>query len=180
MGKVEEVDECAALVVLGAKEEETKLEASPVVDRTKLGKLVRSSTPALIASTGKRQKRFEDTSDDDEEDLVRPLKIFRGEHTNVHFRKVKEQASPLETLPEDLVANCLSFLGGVEDRFALQCTSKLFWRISSTDAMMIGVSVGGDPVTGENGLLQEEETPVTAAEKLTPYCVAGNLEAIYM
>ena len=79
MGKVEEVDECAALVVLGAKEEETKLEASPVVDRTKLGKLVRSSTPALIASTGKRQKRFEDTSDDDEEDLDEALGLTGDE-----------------------------------------------------------------------------------------------------
>ena len=175
MGKVEEVEECAAaLGPLGTKEvEEIKPVASPVV-------MARSSTPALIASTGKRQNRFEDASDDDDEDLVRPSKIFRGEHKIVYLRTVRKLTSPLETLPEDLVANCLSFLGGVEDRFALQCTSKQFRRISSTDAMTIGVSVGGDPVTGENGLLQEGDTPITAAEKLTPYCVAGNLEALYM
>lgn len=168
MGKVEE--ECAAQ---GGKEEE---EPSPVVRKRVLQ---RTTTPALIASTGKRQNREEETSDDEEE-VVRPVKIFRGEYKNIHRRPVQKKASPLEALPDDLVANCLSFLGGAEDRFALQSTSKQFRRISNTDAMLIGVSVGGDPVTGENGLLQEDDTPITAAEKLTPYCVAGNLEAIYM
>jgi len=169
MGKVEE--ECVAVV---GKEEASP---SPVLVRKRV--LHRAATPALIASTGKRQNRQEETSDDEEE-VVRPVKIFRGEHKNIHRRPVKKKASPLEALPEDLVANCLSFLGGAEDRFALQCTSKQFRRISDTDAMMIGVSVGGDPVTGENGLLQEDDTPITAAEKLTPYCMAGNLEALYM
>ena len=172
MGKVEEEEECAAL---GGKQEEQQ-QTSPAVVRKRV--LLRTTTPALIMSTGKRQT--EDASDNDDADLIRPVKIFRGEHRNVHLRPVKERVSPLEALPEDVVANCLSFLGGVEDRFALQCTSKQFLRVSITDAMLIGVSVGGDPVTGKNGLLLEDDTPISAAEKLTPYCMAGNLEALYM
>lgn len=169
--------EAQASVVVAAAAVREK-EASPVVARKRV--LHRTSPPALI-STGKRQNPLEDDLEDNE-DMVRPTKIFRGERQNVYYRpkKEKKKATPLEQLPADLVANCLSFLGGAEDRFALQCTSKQFQRISNTDAMTIGVSVGGDPVTGVNGLLQEDDTPVTAAEKLTPFCRAGNLEALYM
>lgn len=88
--------------------------------------------------------------------------------------------SPLRKLPEDVVAHCLSFLGGVEDRFALQCTSKQFRRISNTEALLRNVAVGGDKQTGLHGIIQDEDTPESASEHLAPYAEAGNLEAIYM
>ena len=86
----------------------------------------------------------------------------------------------LTDLPEDLISNCLSFLGGVEDRFALQCTSKQFQRISNSDEMLIGIQVGGDKVTGLHGIVSEKDTPITASDNLAPFALAGNLEAIYM
>jgi hypothetical protein len=46
--------------------------------------------------------------------------------------------------------------------------------------MMQHVAVAGDRETGMRGILQEHDTPETAAVALTPFCQAGNLEAIYM
>lgn len=46
--------------------------------------------------------------------------------------------------------------------------------------MLIGIEVGGDRSTGLNGILQEDDTPETAVDKLDPYLQAGNLEAMYM
>lgn len=84
------------------------------------------------------------------------------------------------SLPEDLISQCLSFLGGVEDRYALQCTSRQFRRISNSDEMLIGIQVGGDKDTGLNGIITEKDTPETASANLGPFAMAGNLEAIYM
>jgi hypothetical protein len=83
-------------------------------------------------------------------------------------------------LPEDVLAHCLSFLNSTEDRFALQCTSRQFRRISNSDEMMIGIQVGGDCSTGLHGIIQDNDTPDTAADKLMPFAMAGNLEAVYM
>jgi hypothetical protein len=88
--------------------------------------------------------------------------------------------SPLSLLPEDVLAHCLSFLGGVQDRHALQCTNKQFRRISNTDEMLLGIQVGGDKQTGLHGIISEKDTPVTASAALEPFASAGNLEAIYM
>lgn len=95
-------------------------------------------------------------------------------------RKIKDKSTPLEKLPEDIVAHCLSFLNSTEDRFALQCTSKQFQRLSNTDEMLIGIEVGGDRNTGKHGIIREHDTPDSASDKLTPFAVAGNLEALYM
>jgi len=92
----------------------------------------------------------------------------------------KDQTCPLAQLPEDVLAHCLSFCSGVEDRFALQCTSKQFRRISNSDEMMIGIQVGGDKKTGLHGIISETDTPESSACNLLPYARAGNLEAIYM
>jgi hypothetical protein len=154
-------------------------------------RLRRTSTPSLI-STGKRHAAIE-IPGDSSEDLLRPVKFFRGATQKICLsistaqpqQLQKEEpkqvvSSPLELLPEDVVAHALSFLGSVEDRFSLQCTSKQFQRVSSTPAMMIGVDVGGDRSTGLNGIILETDTPETVSVKLTPFAVAGNLEALYM
>lgn len=94
--------------------------------------------------------------------------------------KKKDLSCPLAQLPEDVLAHCLSFCSGVEDRFPLQCTSKQFRRISNSDEMMIGIQVGGDKKTGLHGIISETDTPESSACNLLPYARAGNLEAIYM
>lgn len=91
-----------------------------------------------------------------------------------------KKKSPLELLPDDVLAHCLSFVSGTEDRFALQCTSKQFQKLSNSDEMLIGIEVGGDRSTGKNGIIRDNDTPDSAADKLTPFAVAGNLEALYM
>jgi len=103
MGKPEVVSSSVVVEVAAADEKE----ASPVARKRVL---LRTATPALISSTGKRQNRLDDDLEDNE-DMLRPTKIFREERQNVYYRpKEKKKATPLEQLPEDLVANCLSFL----------------------------------------------------------------------
>jgi hypothetical protein len=136
-----------------------------------------SRTPTLISTP---------RSADSDDDEVRPIKRFRGERRVVPIAPAAQKKdpptpkSPLSTLPEDVVAHCLSFLGSVEDRFALQTTSKQFHRISSSDNMMANIQVGGDRETGLHGIIQEVDTPDTSSEKLDPFARAGNLEAMYM
>ena len=89
----------------------------------------------------------------------------------------KEEPSYFAKLPEDAVAHVLSFCSDVSDRFALQCTSKQFQRISNSDKMRSGIEVGGDKKTGLHGIISETDT---AATSLMPFARAGNLEAIYM
>jgi hypothetical protein len=86
----------------------------------------------------------------------------------------------LRTVPEEVVGYVLSFLGSTEDRFALQTTCTQFKRISDTDDMLVNVKLGGYLETGKNGIIQEEYTAATAADALTPFARAGNVEAIYM
>jgi hypothetical protein len=92
----------------------------------------------------------------------------------------KAVVSPLAQLPEDVLAHCLSFCSGVESRFAVQCTSQQFRRISNADEMMIGIAVGGDKKTGLHGIISETDTPESSSDHLLSYARAGNLEAIYM
>jgi hypothetical protein len=144
-----------------------------------------SRTPTLISTP---QASDVSEPEDRDEDEVRPVKRFRGERRVLLVApspQKKEREPPksplsLQSLPEDVLAHCLSFLGSVEDRFSLQCTSKQFNKISSTDAMMANIQVGGDRNTGLHGIIQEHDTPETASESLTPYARAGNLEAMYM
>jgi len=83
-------------------------------------------------------------------------------------------------IPDEVVGHCLSFLGSTEHRFALQTTCQQFHRISNSDAMLVGVTLGGDTETERNGIIQEHDTAATAAAALTPFARAGNLEAVYM
>jgi len=95
-------------------------------------------------------------------------------------KKVEKPVSPLKKLPEDVLAHCMSFLGGVEDRYALQCTSKQFRKLSNEPEMLERVQVGGDRSTGLHGVIQETDCPDSAQDALAPFAEAGNLEAIYM
>ena len=140
---------------------------------------------------------------DDDSTTLRPQKMFRGtahyklrlvvlddstENRDSTAAARREDAkrtktlseTPLDLLPEDIMALTLSFVSDVSDRFALQCTSKQFHRITRTPMMMKHVNVGGDPVTGKNGIILETDTKDTAAQRLVPYAASGNLEAIYM
>jgi hypothetical protein len=150
--------------------------AASVIENSSSRKRARGSRTPTLVSTKRHIP--------DSEAELRPLKIFRGASRNILVTSVTKEvpiaSSPLESLPEDVVAHCLSFVGGVEDRFALQCTSKQFKNISDSDDMMLQVNVGGDRKTGMNGIILETDTPVTAADKLTPFALAGNLEALYM
>lgn len=92
----------------------------------------------------------------------------------------QKKTAPLNTLPEDTLAHCLSFLNSSSDRFALQNTNRQFRRISNRKEMLKDVEVGGDQETGYGGIIQEEDTPKTAEKALTPFCEAGNQQAIYM
>lgn len=127
------------------------------------------TTPGPLGS----RKRCRDTSgpflrEEPAEDLPRPIKFFRGATRIVPVAP----PGPLENLPEDVVRRCLSFVGGVGDRFAIQCTSKQFHRLSNGDDTLRMVDV-------ENIIL-DEDTVESVMKKLTPYAQAGNLKALYM
>jgi len=142
-----------------------------------------SRTPTLVST-----RRHTDVRDSDPDEDLRPVKRFRGERKVVPIaaqveeekQKDAQPQSPLSLLPEDVTAHCLSFLGSAEDRFALQCTSKQFRRISNSEDMLKNVEVGGDKDTGMHGIIQEHDTLETASKALLPFAEAGNLEAIYM
>ncbi|CAB9508791.1 zinc finger [Seminavis robusta] len=118
----------------------------------------------------------------------RPIKRFRGETAVVAVTapksktplEAKPQTGLLGLLPEDVVSHCLSFLNTVEDRFALQTTCKQFQRISNSDKMLVNIQISGNRDTGKGGIIQDDDTPETAAVVLAPFSRAGNLEAIYM
>jgi hypothetical protein len=169
----------------------------------------RTSTPALINYGGATMASTTDSTtcvlvenDDvlqaaEAAELERPLKMFRGETQKIGLivsstksaapvtldvceSETKSKSSPLEQLPEDLVVHALSFLGTAQDRFALQCTNKQFQLLSNDASHLAAVKVGGDEETGLHGILLETDTPDTASAKLTPFAMAGNLEALYM
>lgn len=167
------------------KEAEVKAVSPMVIDeatRKRNRKSVRR-TPTLISA----QSSVVDA--DDTLGLKEPPpKRRRGENDQsipvlqeeVGKEEKRNPTCPLAQLPEDVLAHCLSFCSGVEDRFALQCTSQQFRRISNSDEMMIGIQVGGDKKTGLHGIILETDTPESSACNLLPYARAGNLEAIYM
>jgi hypothetical protein len=127
----------------------------------------------------------------EDDDNDRPRKRLREQSKSFTITRVvssslkrqerKKQSTGLtKTLPRDVVAHCLSFLGSAEDRFSLQTTCKLFRHLSNADSMLANVDVAGDPETGKGGIIQEHDTPASAAESLSPFARAGNLEAMYM
>jgi hypothetical protein len=168
----------------GRKRRREKVEASDRVGGSRTPTLV---SPARNFSCGDVQSK-NSTSDEDGND--RPLKRFRGRSKLLTVpnlvdatpeKEVNKQSSEfLTTVPEDVVAHCLSFLGTAEDRFALQTTCKLFRDVSNSDAMLEKVDISGDPETGEHGIIQETDTPSSAAATLAPFARAGNLEALHM
>lgn len=149
-----------------------------------------SATPTLISPI--RRLSSSEVSIDSDDDNCRPRKRLRGRSklTSVpslieapaaeKAPKKKQTSDLLRIVPEDVVAHCLSFLGTAEDRFALQTTCKTFRDISNSDAMLENVDICGDKETGKNGIIQETDTPSTAAVTLAPFARAGNLDALYM
>lgn len=143
-----------------------------------------SRTPTL---TTLRHGRPDDTLSPPNEEERAPKRL-RGEcmAVPVPMHNIADKSNPqlgsylLRMVPEEVVGHVLSFLGSTEDRFALQCTCRQFKRISNTDAMLVNVKLGGDLETGKRGIIQEEDTAATAADALTPFARAGNLDAIYM
>jgi hypothetical protein len=141
-----------------------------------------SRTPTLTAP---RHDRLDDAVSLPDE---RAPKRLRGERRavpvpmpDVSNRPNSQRGSDLLTMvPEEVVGYVLSFLGTTEDRFALQVTCTQFKRISNTDSVLVNVKLGGDLETGKNGIIQDGDTPETAADALTPFARAGNVEAIYM
>ena len=148
-----------------------------------------SRTPTLV-SPGNRFSRSGVQTEADNDGCDRPLKRFRGKSKIVSVphvspstpqKETKQQTSEFLTkVPEDVVAHCLSFLGTTDDRYALQTTCKLFRDISNSDSMLSQVNVAGNVETGKNGIIQDHDTPATAAASLAPFARAGNLGALYM
>lgn len=85
-----------------------------------------------------------------------------------------------DDIPQDCLAICLSFLGTAQDRFALQCTCKQFRELSSGPEFRKDVELGGNRSKGMVGIIQDDDTPLSAKSKLEPFAAAGNLEAIHM
>lgn len=149
-----------------------------------------SRTPTLVSPSRRfscADGQSDDSCSDDGND--RPLKRFRGQSkilsvphsiSTPHTKARQQKSQFLNKVPEDVVAHCLSFLGSAEDRYALQTTCKLFRDISNSDSMLAKVNVSGDLETGAGGIIQEHDTPATAAASLAPFARAGNLEALYM
>lgn len=174
------------------KEEEVKEEIPMEVDRAtrKRGRLVPPSVSTVATlATPHSLVSADGSSDVIAEPPVKRRKGAKEQAIPVLQEEVqqedepeeeKEVISPLALLPEDVLAHCLSFCSGVESRFAVQCTSQQFRRISNTDEMMIGIAVGGDKKTGLHGIISETDTPESSSDHLLPYARAGNLEAIYM
>lgn len=122
-------------------------------------------------------------------DEERPQKKLRGEHVAVpvplpnlstELHDTQHQSCLLRMIPDEVIGHCLSFLSSTKDRFPLQTTCQVFHRISNTDEMLLGITLGGDVETGTNGIIQEHDTAATASVALTPFARAGNLEAVYM
>jgi F-box domain len=156
------------------------------------------TTPNLVCTGLKRRNLDEEEAvsvEGNDDTVARPTKRLRGDDQCVTIGRtecppslVREQKLEpatktkchLDNLPEDVMAHCLSFVSGTEDRFALQCTSKSFQKLSNSDEMLFGIQVGGDRSTGKNGIIRDDDTPDSACDRLTQFAVAGNLEALYM
>ena len=104
----------------------------------------------------------------------------RNDYAQQQNHKKKQTSDLIKKIPGDVVAHCLSFLGTREDRHALQNTCKLFKKISNSDSMLTNVDVFGDLETGKGSIIQEDDTPATAAASLSPFARAGNVQALYM
>ena len=83
-------------------------------------------------------------------------------------------------VPDDVVGHVLSFLGSLHDRFALQCTSRQFNRLSNSDEILVSMKLGGNSDTNVGGIFRDNDTVNSAVSKVSIFARAGNLEALYM
>jgi len=92
----------------------------------------------------------------------------------------QDQSEIMAMLPDDVVGHIMVFCKSVKDRFMTQTICKSLRRIcNNSDEILSCIKLGGN-ITGNAGIIQEDDTPSTASKKLTPFAKAGNLEAIYM
>ena len=137
-------------------------------------RLREKSTKAEIESSTSHEPHYVIVTDNSsvEVSLERPTKKIR--------LVSKDESKLLQMIPTEVLQNILSYCGSAKDRFAVQVTCKSFQRISNDSTELLANVVLGGDITGRGSLLREEDTPETASNKLTPYCHAGTLEAIYM
>jgi hypothetical protein len=133
------------------------------------------SSDETIAKVGVHEKQVQE-----ELSKTKPSTVSLNDSEEDAKRAKTLSETPLDLLPEDILALTLSFVSDTSNRFALQCTSKQFHGITSTPAMMNKVNVGGDPETGVHGIILETDTKDTAIERLSPFAASGNVEALYM
>lgn len=182
-----------------APDEASKLPESPAVvspammkdqrgqkrEREAEGNIAGSRTPTLLQT---RLAGLENNAVSVQNEDERAPKRRRGElmAIPVSMPNMEDPSNPqlqshfLRILPDEVVGHVLSFVGSMEDRFALQTTCTQLRRISNADHMRASVKLGGDLESGKNGIIQDDDTPESAAEALAPFARAGNLEAIYM
>jgi hypothetical protein len=86
----------------------------------------------------------------------------------------------LEVLPYDIWHQILGYCGTRHDRFAVQMTCKLFRQISNESSELLSTLILGGDIMGRGSVLRDEDTPIVACHKLSLFCRAGNLEAMYM
>jgi hypothetical protein len=99
----------------------------------------------------------------------RPIKWLRASET----RAVPiAPPPPLQTLPDDLLLRCLLYVSSNKDRYALQCTSRTFRRLSNAPVMLRSIDV-------TEHLIDDNDTPESAVQKLEPFAAAWNLPALY-
>ena len=83
-------------------------------------------------------------------------------------------------VPEEVLGHIISFLGSLQNRFALQCTSRQFHRLSNSSELLAPMDLGGNIETGEGGIIGDYDTIPSAVAKVSIFARAGNLEALYM
>ena len=66
---------------------------------------------------------------------------------NTATTTTEHQSDLLQLLNNDILAQCLSYVGTRSDRFSLQVTCKRFQELSNADSMLAIVQLGGDALT---------------------------------
>lgn len=110
-----------------------------------------------------------------------PFKKLKSEYGIAIPMPSSVEKSPfLRMLPDDVVGHCLSFLGSVKDRYALQSTCRQFRRLSNSDEILSSIRLGGDTETGGGGIFSDDDNLDSAVHKVSIFARAGNVEALYM
>ena len=80
-------------------------------------------------------------------------------------------------VPDEVVGHVTSFLGSLQDRFALQCTSRQFHRLSDSNELPSPMGLGGNIETGEGGIFRDEDTTADSAYQGLLLCPCRKFES---